>query len=105
MKRFLYPCSTKPEKSVLFAGSIDVQDFVTVVVRAIFRDDYAFKFTIKKHERGVRRAVSLHDYDLIVLYVNNIVYEGDRSIRFERALRLIRELKRSAWERTASIPG
>lgn len=95
MNRFLFPSQTKPGKSVLFAGAIDVQDYVPPVVGLIFRDDYAFKFTMKKHEREVRRAVSLHDYDLIILYVNNIVYEGDREIRFERALRLIRDLKQS----------
>ena len=59
------------------------------------RKDYALKFTIKEHEREVRKAVSLNNYDLIVLYVNSIVYEGDRSVRFDRALRLIRELKQS----------
>lgn len=89
--------SAKREITVLFASGVtDCYDWIPMVMTAVFREHYAMRFTIKHHEREVRKAASLYGYDLIVLYVNAIDYDGEREQRFERALDMIRDIKQTS---------
>ena len=96
MKKAPSKCSIKKEMAVLFGISEPaIQNAISLGIAYVLNEEHPPKFTVKEHEWDVREAALLYDYDLIVLYVNLIFYEGDGMIRFDRALKLIRELKQT----------
>lgn len=87
---------TKQEIAVLFGiNDTVIQNAISLGIAHVLGKEHPPKFSIKEHEADVREAALLYDFDLIFLYVNLLSYEGNGMIRFDRALKLIRELKQT----------
>lgn len=86
----------KREMAVLFGiNDTVIQNAISLSIAHVLGKEHPPKFSIKEHEADVREAALLYEFDLIFLYVNLLSYEGNGMIRFDRALKLIRELKRA----------
>jgi len=96
MKRFPRSLPIKKEMAVLFGiNDTVIQKAISHVIAHVLDKEHPPKFSIKQHEADVREAALLYDFDLIFLYVNLLSYEGNGMIRFDQALKLIRELKQT----------
>jgi len=72
-----------------------VVDTLTKVISYALNSDYDVRFTVKESGNQVRRAASLYDHGLAVLFFDTMRLEGEGSL-FDRALALVRDLQRQS---------
>jgi DNA-binding NtrC family response regulator len=63
------------------------------VLAGIFADQYQLRCSVKSSLHQVRTAVTVYDFDLVLLFINSVAPNADGSNRFEATAELINELK------------
>jgi DNA-binding NarL/FixJ family response regulator len=69
-----------------------IEECLRVLISHILKEERA-RFTVKGRHGDLREAMTMHRYDLVVLYINTIM-SGVGRVRFDWALELIRQARR-----------
>lgn len=72
-----------------------IEEAAQLMIAAGFEKEYELHFTIKPDGKAIRKAVSLYDFELILLFSNTLLPDGRSGNLLEQTLHLIQELKTS----------
>ena len=88
--------SDAPQKELGILIVIDdeqVAGAMKAVMAGIFADQYQLRCSVKSSLHQVRTAVTVYDFDLVLLFINSVATTAGGSNRFEATAELISELK------------
>lgn len=71
-----------------------IEQCLQIIISQTLQSDYEVTFTVLAGEAEIREASTTHNYGLVVLYLNTMFYGSCKGVRFDRALELIRHVKR-----------
>ena len=76
---------------------------VEITMSLTFGNEREVRCTVKPDGLEIRKAVSLYDFDVVILFINTMMLIGSVGNKFEQTVELIQELKKTT--RAAVIVG
>jgi hypothetical protein len=58
----------------VFISERDVVELFTALIKEVIKDKYDFKVTVTTYANELLEMVKHHEFDLFVLYLNNIIF-------------------------------